>query len=356
MAKATKDSNLCNLMDRMQKIGKIGNSSILSDSKFFNEKDMIQTGVPALNIALSGSLFGGLTPGLTILAGPSMTFKTCMSLKMVAAYLTKYPEAICLFYDSEFGVTDEYLIQMGVDTSRVLHIPLLDMEELKFDVMKKLKEIAHGDKVIILIDSVGNLASKKEADDALADNGAADMGARAKGLKSLFRLMTPHLTAKDIPCVAVNHSYKTLELYSKDVMSGGTGPLYSANTIFMITRSQDKDNDNKLEGFTFTIKIEKSRFVRAGEKIPLTVTFEDGVDHYSGILDIALEGKFISQPTKQTFVLGSVEAPKSEAVKRKAVEPLLDILLKDKEFATYIENRYKLSGNHIPVKKEEDDE
>lgn len=338
----------------MKKIGSIKSSDVLSHSKFFNNKDMVTTSSPALNIALSGSIDGGLTPGLTFLAGPSRTFKTCMGLKMVAAYLNKYPESMCIFYDSEFGVTPEYLTQMGVDTERVLHVPIEDVEQFKFDIMQKLKEVVLGDKIIFFVDSIGNLASKKEVDDALSGNTAADM-TRSKQMKSCFRMITPHLTTKDIPMIAVNHTYSTMELYSKQVMSGGTGPMYSANTVFIISRAQEKDKDNELEGFTFTINIEKSRFVKEKAKIPLTVRFEDGIDRYSGILDIALEGGFIIQPTKQTYQLTSNQ--KLPAVKKKNVEPLLDEVLKDAKFAKYIENKYKMTGiQQITTKKDEEDD
>jgi RecA/RadA recombinase len=341
-------------MDKMRKIGSIASSSILSKSKFFNTKDMITTTSPALNIALSGSIYGGITPGLTFLAGPSRTFKTCMGLKMVSAYLDKYPESMCIFYDSEFGITEDYLKQMGVDTDRVLHVPIEDIEQFKFDIMQKLKEVVRGDKIIIFVDSIGNLASKKEVEDALKENAAADM-TRSKQMKSCFRMITPHLTTKDIPMIAVNHTYSTMELYSKQVMSGGTGPMYSANTVFIISRAQEKDKDNELEGFTFTINIEKSRFVKEKSKIPLTVRFEDGIDRYSGILDIALEGGFITQPTKQTYQLTSDQ--KLPPVKKKNVEPLLDIILKDDGFAKYIENKYKMTGVlQTSTKKEEDDD
>ena len=95
-------------MDKLKKNSKIKETSILSESKFFNEKDMIPTQVPMINVALSGSIDGGLTPGLTVLAGPSKHFKTSFALIMAAAYLDKYEDAVLLFYDSEFGSPQSY--------------------------------------------------------------------------------------------------------------------------------------------------------------------------------------------------------------------------------------------------------
>jgi RecA/RadA recombinase len=268
---------------------------LLSDSTFFNKKESVPTEVPIINMALSGTVDGGLVSGLTFLAGPSRHFKSLLGLIMIKAYMNKYKDAVCLFYDSEFGITPDYIRTNGIDTERVIHIPIEHLEQLKFDISKRLESIERGDKVIIFIDSVGNLASKKEVEDALDGKSVADM-TRARVLKSLWRIVTPHLTTKDIPCIAVNHTYQTMEIYSKAVMSGGTGGMYSANQVFIIGKAQEKDGTD-LVGYNFTINIEKSRFVREKSKFPFLITFEGGVQKYSGIVEIALEGNFVSKPS-----------------------------------------------------------
>jgi len=211
---------MSSLTDRLMKESKLTGSSVLSESTFFNDKDRVSTPVLSVNLAFSGELMGGITSGLTFLAGKSKTFKSLLGLLTVGSYLRKYDDAVCLFYDSEFGITDSYMKANGVDTSRVIHRPIKNVEELKFDVAKMLETIQRGEHVIIFIDSVGNLASKKEVEDALNENSAADLS-RAKQLKSLFRIITPYLTMNNIPCVAINHTYDTIELHSKQVMGGG---------------------------------------------------------------------------------------------------------------------------------------
>ena len=208
------------ILEKIKKNSTIKETAILSESKFFQKKDMIATTIPAINIALSGRIDGGLTPGLTMWAGPSKHFKTAFSLLMAKSYLDKYPDAALLFYDSEFGTPQSYFDSFGIDATRVLHTPLTNIEQLKFDIMTQLNSVERGDHLIIIIDSIGNLASKKEVEDALEGKSVADMS-RAKQIKSLFRMVTPHLSLKDIPMVVVNHTYKTMELYSKDVVGGG---------------------------------------------------------------------------------------------------------------------------------------
>ena len=208
------------LMDKMLKSGSVKGTDVLSKSKFFDTKDPIQTELPIVNIAFSGSVDGGLIPGLTVLAGASKSFKTLLGLYCMKAYLNKYKKGIALLYDSEYGITPEYLASYGIDLDRVLHIPIEDIEELKFDLVKRLNDIGKGDEVFIMIDSVGNLASKKEIEDAMAEKSVADM-TRAKQLKSLFRMITPKITKRDIPCIAINHIYQEIGLFPKNIVSGG---------------------------------------------------------------------------------------------------------------------------------------
>jgi RecA/RadA recombinase len=226
------------LLERMKSTSKIKLASVMSESKILNQSDPVPTAVPMINVALSGKFDGGITSGLTVIAGPSKNYKTSFGLLMMKAYQDKFPDSITLFYDSEFGSPQAYWDSFGIDMNRVLHIPIKNVEELKFDLITQLEEITSSDKVFVMIDSIGNLASKKEIDDARDSKSVADM-TRAKQMKSLFRMATPYLTLNDIPMIAVNHTYETQEMFSKQVVSGGTGITYSANTVWIIGRRQD---------------------------------------------------------------------------------------------------------------------
>jgi RecA/RadA recombinase len=286
---------MSSIMDKLKKNSKLSHTEVLSESKFFNEKDMVPTDVPMVNVALSGSVDGGVAPGLTVLAGPSKHFKTSFALLMAAAYMEAHPDAVMLFYDSEFGSPQAYFKQFNIDTSRVLHTPITNVEELKFDMISQLENIVRGEKVIVVIDSIGNLASKKEMEDALNEKSVADMS-RAKALKGLFRMATPYLAMKNLPMIAVNHTYKEIGLFPKDIVSGGTGIYYSADNIWILGRQQDKKG-TEIQGYHFVINVEKSRYVKEKSKIPITVSWDGGVRKYSGLLDVALAGGYVIKPS-----------------------------------------------------------
>ena len=343
-------------LDKIKKNSSVKESAILSMSKFFTNKDMITTSVPIINVALSGKLDGGLTPGLTMWAGPSKHFKTAFSLLMAKSYLDKYKDAALLFYDSEFGTPQSYFDSFGIDTNRVLHTPLTDIEQLKHDIMQQLTQLERGDKLIVIIDSIGNLASKKEVDDAVEGKSVADMS-RAKQVKSLFRMVTPHLNLKDIPMVVVNHTYMEIGMFPKAIVGGGTGSYYSADNIFIIGRQQEKEG-TEVVGYNFIINVEKSRYVKEKSKIPVTVSFDGGISRWSGLLDIAIESGHVIKPSNGWYSkvdkeTGEVEEKKYRIKDTDTKDFWLPIIT-SKSFQTYVEEKYRVASAEIMQGGEED--
>tara|TARA_B100001059_G_scaffold234110_1_gene275768 strand:+ start:775 stop:1818 length:1044 start_codon:yes stop_codon:yes gene_type:complete len=336
-------------MDKLKKNSKIKSSEILADSILFAQKDIISTDVPMVNAALSGDLDGGLTSGLTVLAGPSKHFKTSFALLMGAAYMKQYPDAVMLFYDSEFGSPQNYFESFGIDTNRVLHTPIVDVEQLKFDLVGQLENIERDDKVIIVIDSIGNLASKKELEDALNEKSVADMS-RAKALKGLFRMVTPYLTMRNIPLLAVNHTYQEIGLFPKAIVSGGTGIYYSADNIWIIGRQQDKKG-TQIQGYHFVINVEKSRFVKEKSKVPISVSWEGGIQTYSGLLDVALAGGYVTKPNVGWYARVNKETGEIEDTKVREKDTLTkkfwDPIFKDTDFKEFVKSYYSIG--HKPL-------
>ena len=337
------------IMDKLKKNSKIKTTDILSESIFFGEQDFVKTNVPMINVALSGDTEGGLTSGLTVLAGPSKHFKTSFALLMASAYLKEHSDAVLLFYDSEFGSPQSYFESFDIDPTRVLHTPITDVEQLKFDLVGQLENIDRSDKVCIVIDSIGNLASKKELEDALNEKSVADMS-RAKALKGLFRMVTPYLTMKNVPLLAVNHTYQEIGLFPKAVVSGGTGIYYSADNIWIIGRKQEKVG-MEIKGYHFVINVEKSRFVREKSKVPISVTWEGGIETYSGLLDVALAGNYVAKPSNGWYCrvdkeTGELLDPKVRA-KDTIEKEFWDPIFEGTDFKKFIKSQYQIG--HKPM-------
>lgn len=330
------------LKDKILKNTTIEFTASLLESKIYAKKDMISTKVPMINVALSGTIDGGIAPGMTMIAGQSRHFKTGFSLVLASAFLDKYPEGIVLFYDSEFGTTHNYFKKFNVVMESVVHTPITDIEMLKFDLVRQLTELNRDDHVLIIIDSIGNLASKKEVEDTLNQKAVADM-TRAKQLKSLFRMVTPYLTLKDIPLIVVNHTYKEMALHPRDIVGGGTGGFYSSDNIWIVGRQQDKNKEDEIQGYHFIINVEKSRYVKEKSKIPITVSYDAGVHKWSGLFDVALESGHIIKSGAWYKLVNAEEGAVS--FRRADIENNDEFWAKmfaETDFPKWIEERYKL--------------
>lgn len=269
---------MTSMFEKMMSVKTNAVANVLTES--FTDKDCIPTDVPILNIAFSGKIDGGLVPGITVFAGESKSFKSLLSIYCMKAYLQKYPESVAVFYDSEWGTTLDYWRSLGVDTDRVIHIQIENIEQLKFDIVKRLQAIEKGDKIFFMIDSLGALASAKEIEDAINEKSVADM-TRAKAIRSLLRMITPHFSMKDIPCVIINHVYKTMELYSKNVVGGGclvdgTEIVMDDGSLKAVELIQIGDYVRTLDGTSEVTEIWNPETLFEGTPECYEIEFEDG--------------------------------------------------------------------------------
>jgi hypothetical protein len=191
------------------------------------------------------------------------------------------------------------------------------------------------------------------------EKSVADMS-RAKQLKSLFRMITPHLTLKDIPLVAVNHTYKEIGMFPKDVVGGGTGAYYGADNIWILGRQQDKDG-GEIQGYHFVINVEKSRYVREKSKIPITISYEGGINRWSGLLDIAIEGGYVAKPKVGWYAVvdrktGEVSGKNFRAADIVDSKEFWMTIFQETDFADYIKNKYSLDNEGSLVYDDEDEE
>jgi RecA/RadA recombinase len=336
------------IRDKLLKNSSITETSILKESKIFLPKDLLITDVPALNIALSGQLDSGMGPGLLQIAGASKRFKSKFALLIANIFIKKFPNGAILFYDSEFGTPNTYFNDFDNEAIKnIIHSPVTTIEQLKHDIIKQISEVStkDGDKIFIIIDSLGNLSSRKEVEDAIKSAEQPVDMTRAKTIKSLFRLVGPLLPIKEIYLVVINHTYQTLELYSTEKVGGGTGTEYNSNGIWIIGASKNTEGqgaDRELVGFDFNIKVEKSRFVKQGTKIPITVSFDSGIDKWSGLLQLGVEAGYIIKPTAQTYALA--HKPEEAFKEKKLVgnDAFFQSLLKDTDFPSWVEKQFVL--------------
>jgi len=182
---------------------------------------------------------------------------------------------------------------------------------------------------------------------------------RAKELKSFWRIVTPYFERYGIPVIVVNHTYQTMEMFSKTVVSGGQGNVLAANDIITIGRQQNKDKNTKvLHGYDFMLKVEKSRTVREQTIIPLTVRFDGGIQTHAGLLDIALAVGYAAKDgaTKYVFIdpkTGEIDG--LSFTRKAALEPKFwEKRQNDPLFNEAIRSHYRLDVKSLIAKAQEE--
>ncbi len=277
-------------------IDSISKKDIVTIEDLNSEKKFISTGIHILDGLLSKSILHGGIPNnkITVIAGPKQTGKSFISLN-IARNAQKAGYNI-VWIDTEFSIEKSDFEMYGIDTTNKDSFLLLRtniVEKIKMfltsflDALQKLKEEGVDvSKTIIFIDSIGMLASEKEKGDVLAMKNKQDM-TRAKQIKSLMRLITNDLGALNIPLVATNHTYLTMDMYPRTIMSGGEGLYYAASVILFLSDAklktgQEDELDLGRSGSVITAKSAKYRIAKP-KKVKFEIDFTKGINPFKGL-------------------------------------------------------------------------
>jgi RecA/RadA recombinase len=266
-----------------------------------NERTFIDTGNYVFNALLSRNIRTGGVPDnrLTILAGPPGCGKSYMCYN-IARNAQKDGYNI-IYIDTEYSIELEELQRFGIDISKdkLLLIRNNKVEDLKIALAQLLRGLREKKqsgidigKNLIILDSIGQLASNKEVEDAIEGKIKVDMS-RAKGLKSLFRVITADMGYLGIPMIATNHVYMSQDLYPTAIMGGGEGVMYSASTVVFMSiakfKAGDESSDHKAfvkdlgqSGIVVTAKSKKNRLAKPMQ-IKFVIDFDEGTNPYKGL-------------------------------------------------------------------------
>lgn len=284
---ATKEFSFADLNKEMNKISEYGDT--LDKSTISEIDHFISTGNYALNACLTASLFGGYPNNRAIcLAGPSGTGKTFLTLNAVKQAQSMGYSII--YYDSENAVDRTLVEKFGIDTSTFRYEPCNTVQEFRTSVtnltdtllLQKKKGVTLP-KILIVLDSAGNLATQKEIDDARTGSDKSDM-TRAKLLKSAFRILMTKLGICKIPFIFTNHTYMSNDMFAREIGGGGSGPEYAASIILFLAKAKLKDGVDEKEqtGIIVTAKPNKNRFAKP-KPIKFHISFNKGMNPYVGL-------------------------------------------------------------------------
>ena len=255
-------------------------------------EEFVDTGSYIFNSLLSGSLFGGASRSrITAIAGESSTGKTFFSLAVVKNFLDTNPDSYCLYFDTEAAVSKSLLEDRGVDTSRLVVINVVTIEEFRSKALKAVdiylkKSEEERKPCMFVLDSLGMLSTEKEINDALNDKQVRDM-TKSQLVKGAFRMLTLKLGQAKIPLIVTNHTYDVIGSYvpTKE-MGGGSGLKYASSTIIYLSKKKEKDQ-SEVVGNLIKAKTHKSRLSKENKEVTIRLYYDErGLDRYYGLLEL----------------------------------------------------------------------
>ena len=280
-------------MDFLKEIVKeIGDDFTQLASDIDETETFIDTGSYIFNGLISGSIFGGVSNNkITAIAGESSTGKTFFSLAVVKNFLDTNPDGYCLYFDTEAAVNKGLLESRGIDTTRLVVVNVVTIEEFRGKALKAVdiylkKSEDERKPCMFVLDSLGMLSTEKEINDTLNDKMVRDM-TKSQLVKGAFRMLTLKLGQAKIPLIVTNHTYDVIGSYvpTKE-MGGGSGLKYAASTIIYLSKKKEKDGKDVI-GNIVKAKTHKSRISKENKTVDIRLYYDErGLDKYYGLLEL----------------------------------------------------------------------
>ena len=280
-------------MDFLKEIVKeIGDDFTQLASDIDETEVFIDTGSYIFNGLISGSIFGGVSNNkITAIAGESSTGKTYFSLAVVKNFLDTNPDGYCLYFDTEAAVNKGLLESRGIDTTRLVVVNVVTIEEFRGKALKAVdiylkKSEDERKPCMFVLDSLGMLSTEKEINDTLNDKMVRDM-TKSQLVKGAFRMLTLKLGQAKIPLIVTNHTYDVIGSYvpTKE-MGGGSGLKYAASTIVYLSKKKEKDGKDVI-GNIVKAKTHKSRISKENKTVEIRLYYDErGLDKYYGLLEL----------------------------------------------------------------------
>ena len=280
-------------MDFLKEIVKeVGGEYTKLASDIDETETYVDTGSYIFNALVSGSIFGGVSGNkITAIAGESSTGKTFFSLAVVKNFLDTHPDGYCLYFDTEAAITKSLLESRGIDTSRLVVVNVVTIEEFRGKALKAVdlylkKPEAERKPCMFVLDSLGMLSTEKEITDALNDKQVRDM-TKSQLVKGAFRMLTLKLGQANVPLIVTNHTYDVIGAYvpTKE-MGGGSGLKYAASTIIYLSKKKEKDG-TEVVGNIIKAKTAKSRLSKENKDVEIRLYYDErGLDRNYGLLEL----------------------------------------------------------------------
>jgi len=205
-----------------------------------------------------------------------------------------------IYFDSEGAIDKDFVARLGVDTSRVRLQPVNTIEQFNHIAAKLIstyeeleKEGKELPRVMVVLDSLGNLSSEKEVTDSKDGSDKRDM-TKQQQIRKLFRVNGMKFAKYGVPFVINSHVYAAIGTYiPMNIVSGGGGVMFNASIILELNKKKLDDKEAEKEnkeknidavrvGVTIIVKPIKQRFAKP-IKVELHIPFYKQPNPFVGL-------------------------------------------------------------------------
>lgn len=296
----------------------------------------IPTGSFSLNALLSGSIYGGL-PGNKVyaFAGEPSTGKTFYALNVVKRFLKDNSDGFVFYFESESAISKDMIVQRGIEVKRMAIIPVATVQEFRTQAIRILDKYMetpkkNRPKIMMVLDSLGNLSTTKEMEDIKDGKETRDM-TRSQLVKGAFRVLTLKLGMAQVALICTNHIYDVIGSYvPMKKMGGGSGLDYAASGVIFLSKTKDRDEKTKsVTGVILKATLKKSRLTIENKSVETLLDYQTGLDPYYGLVDLAVKfGIFKKMSTQLELPDGTklFESKIEENPEKYFTKPILDLI------------------------------
>jgi recombination protein RecA len=283
---------------------------------FNDPTDWVSTGNYALNYLISSDFNKGIPLGkVTVFAGESGAGKSYICSGNLIKHAQEQGIYVVLI-DSENALDQKWLEALGVDTSEEkllkLNMAMIDdVAKTISEFMKEYKAMAERPKVLFVIDSLGMLLTPTDINQFEAGDMKGDMGRKPKALTSLVRNCVNMFGSYNVGMVCTNHTYASQDMFDPDdKISGGQGFVYASSIVVAMKKLKLKEDEDgnkisEVKGIRASCKIMKTRYAKPFETLQIKIPYEQGMNPYSGLVDLFETKGFLQKDGNRLKYSGS---------------------------------------------------
>ena len=235
---------------------------------------------------------------------------------MVKQFLEDHKDSAVFYFESESAISKDMIESRGIDSSRVVIVPVVTVQQFRNQAISILDKFAETPKskrpkMMFVLDSLGMLSTTKEIEDTAEGKETKDM-TRAQITKGAFRVLTLKLGRVGIPMIVTNHTYDVIgSMFPQKEMGGGSGLKYAASSIIFLSKKKEKEG-TEIIGNIIHCKNAKSRMTVENRMVDVRLSYDKGLDRYYGLLDMALAfNVFTKEGTRVKLPNGKTEFGKT---------------------------------------------